>query len=39
MGDIELAASKAAVRLDPGSGGRIALLEVDGVELLAPRPR
>ena len=37
MGDIELAASNAAVRLDPGSGGRIALLEVDGVELLAPR--
>ena len=37
MGDIELAASKAAVRLDPGSGGRVASLELDGVELLAPR--
>ncbi len=27
----------AAVRLDPEGGGRIASLEVDGVELLAPR--
>ena len=31
--------SSAGVRLDPGSGGRIASLEVDGVELLAPRQR
>ena len=37
MGGIELAASKAAVRLDPGSGGRIASLKIDGAELLAPR--
>ena len=37
MGDMELAASKAVVRLDPGRGGRIASLELDGVELLAPR--
>ncbi len=37
MGDIKLAASNAAVRLDPGSGGRIVSLEVDGVELLAAR--
>lgn len=27
----------AALRLDPANGGRIASLEVDGVELLAPR--
>lgn len=32
-----LTASTATVRLDPGDGGRIASLEVDGVELLAPR--
>lgn len=32
-----LTASTATVRLDPGGGGRIASLEVDGVELLAPR--
>ena len=36
-GDIQLVASSVAVRLDPGNGGRIASLEVDGVELLAPR--
>ena len=37
MGEIELVASKTAVQLDPGSGGRIASLELDGVELLVPR--
>lgn len=34
---MELTASTAAARLEPGSGGRIASLVVDGIELLAPR--
>ena len=34
---MELATSTTVLRLDPGSGGRIASLAVNGVELLAPR--
>ena len=34
---MKLTSATAAVRLHPVSGGRIASLEVDGVELLAPR--
>ncbi|MYH71123.1 MAG: aldose 1-epimerase [Acidimicrobiia bacterium] len=34
---MNLTTSTANVCIDPGSGGRIASLEVDGVELLAPR--